>query len=528
MKVRLLYRGRDFDQKAPLPWNERTLAADLELRPLLDGMAEGDPVVLAVARTAILTGLGNDIETIRYRQGILGDCLENADLVREMYALAAEATESEAGAGRSSLSRNPDWVLRWASATIGAYLDRLEQLRRLAESRRQSFASEGLGRLAAMLSTELSGEYCAEVRRRLRQLRFRDGLLLGAALGKGNKGSDYRLLQPPSAVGEAWLERVPWLARLIERLSGRAPDPYAFTLDPQDETGVKALASLRNQALAPVAGALGEAVDHMRSFLAALRTELAFYVGCVNLHRRLRDTGTPTCVPVPAPPDEHRLAFEDLCEPALALTLGRRVVGNDAQADDKALVLVTGANQGGKSTFLRSVGLAQLMMQSGMLVAAKAFSSSLVDGLATHFRREEAAGTESGKLDDELARMSEIVDHVTPRMMILLNESFAATNELEGSEIARQIVTALMRRRVRTICVTHFYQLARSFIGGAGDEVLFLRAERREDGTRSFRMAEAAPLRTSFGEDLYGEIFPEEDRALDASTLASRTPRAGE
>ncbi len=55
----------------------------------------------------------------------------------------------------------------------------------------------------------------------------------------------------------------------------------------------------------------------------------------------------------------------------------------------------------------------------------------------------------SGKLDEELSRCSEIVDQITPDAVVLFNESFASTNEREGSEIARQITSALLERRVK-------------------------------------------------------------------------------
>ena len=117
-----------------------------------------------------------------------------------------------------------------------------------------------------------------------------------------------------------------------------------------------------------------------------------------------------------------------------------------SHADGKDLVIITGANQGGKSTFLRSVGLAQVMMQCGMFVAAEAFRSTVCDALFTHYKREEDEAMRSGKFDEELARMSQIVDHITPRSLILFNELFAATNVREGSEIGRQIVTALLEQ----------------------------------------------------------------------------------
>lgn len=104
-------------------------------------------------------------------------------------------------------------------------------------------------------------------------------------------------------------------------------------------------------------------------------------------------------------------------------------MGNEVNADRRRLVIVTGANQGGKSTFLRSVGLAQLMMQSGLFVGAEALRAEDCACVLTHYIREEDATMKSGKFDEELARMSDVVDHVEPGSMLLLNESFSATNE---------------------------------------------------------------------------------------------------
>jgi DNA mismatch repair ATPase MutS len=101
----------------------------------------------------------------------------------------------------------------------------------------------------------------------------------------------------------------------------------------------------------------------------------------------------------------------------------------------KPLVVITGANRGGKSTFLRSVGLVHIMMQCGMFVPAQTFRSGVCSGIFTHFRREEDATMQSGKLEVELNRMRTIVEAIMPGGVILLNEFFASTNEREGSEI---------------------------------------------------------------------------------------------
>jgi DNA mismatch repair ATPase MutS len=325
-------------------------------------------------------------------------------------------------------------------------------------------------------------------------LKFRGGVLISAELGKGNKGTNYVLRRPHD-------DKRNWIVRVLQRSAG-----FTFQLPPRDEAGAQALSRLQDQGVNLVANALAQSTDHILSFFQMLRTELAFYVGCLNLHRRLLDLQGPTCFPVPASYGERKLSFSGLYDACLALSIKRKVVGNDVKADGKNLLVITGANTGGKSTFMRSLGLGQLMMQAGMFVAAESFSAEVRDGLFTHYKREEDVTMESGKLDEELSRMSEIVDQLSPRSMILFNESFAATNEREGSQIAMQITSALLERGIKVSFVTHLHEFARTLYEKKMVNAIFLRAERLPDGTRTFRLIEAEPLQTSYGKDLYDSV----------------------
>src|SRR5581483_10203775 len=243
------------------------------------------------------------------------------------------------------------------------------------------------------------------------------------------------------------------------------------------------------------------------SFFRMLRWELAFYIGCLNLRERLAEKGEPVCFPQPVPAGKPAFSATGLYDICLSLSVKERVVDNDVNADDRLLVMITGANRGGKSTFLRGVGLAQLMMQCGMFVPAQTFRANVCTGIFTHYRREEDAAMRSGKLDEELGRMSFLVDHVTRNSIVLCNESFSSTNEREGSEIARQIVRALVESGVKVFYVTHMFDLAHGFFREKAGAFLFLRAERLADGRRTFRLVEGEPLPTSHGEDLYRRIF---------------------
>ncbi|MCX7634976.1 MAG: hypothetical protein N2Z74_04445, partial [Syntrophales bacterium] len=250
-----------------------------------------------------------------------------------------------------------------------------------------------------------------------------------------------------------------------------------------------------------------QAADHILAFFTVLRRETSFYVGCLNLHQHLTQKGEEVCIPVPLTGSTRTTRFRSLYDVCLSLTREERVVANDLDAEDRQLFVIMGANQGGKSTFLRSVGVSQLMMQCGMFVPAASYEADVCDGIFTHYRRGEDITLKSGKLDEELVRMNTIADHLTERSLVLFNESFSATNEREGAEIARQIVNALTERGVKVFFVTHLYPFAQSILAKPEQKAVFLRAERRDDGMRTFKLREDVPLETSYGKDVYHEVF---------------------
>jgi hypothetical protein len=500
-----MHQAEDFDLQRESPANEAALTQDLELTTLFEAMALGDQFLFEVARKAVLASLG-DPEAIVYRQRVLADCLAQPSVIRELYALAVEAIEGERrgifGFFRGS---SPDSILYRSVKVLDLFVGILKRLRRVADEQAGSFRSRGFARLFAMLAGELDDDYLQTLDAHLAELKFRGGVLISAELGRGNKGIRHVLRRPH--------DQPSWLDRIV----GRNHPGYTFQIPERDESGARALGKLRGRGVNLVANALAQSTDHVLEFFKLLRAELGFYVGCLNLHERLADQGEATCFPVPLPPGMPVLSAQGLYDVCLALTLNGSVVGNDVDADGKQLVVVTGANQGGKSTFLRGVGLAQLMMQCGMFVAARGFRADVRDGVATHYKREEDASMQSGKLDEELGRMSAIVEELRPNALLLCNESFASTNEREGSEIARQVVRALLEAGVKVCFVTHLFDLAQGLHRQELRTALFLRAERHPDGRRTFRLVEGEPLPTSYGHDLYRRIFDAAPQAAGAA-----------
>jgi DNA mismatch repair ATPase MutS len=491
VKAHLLYPDRDFDTVAGLPPGHEDLVADLELDTVLDAMADGDKFLRDVSARVLLASV-TDPGEVRYRQQVLADCIASPEIIRQMYGIAVAAMQDKRGLWGYS-SRNPSTILSGAVTQLEALIARLKELRQVADEHAGTFASDGLTRLLRGLQRDLDDEYFETLKAHLRQLRFRGGVPMSAQLDRDNSGINYVLRATSARRG--WKERIGIGPRTV----------YSFAIHPRDEAGAQALNDMSGRAINLVANAAAQSADHVTSYFTMLRAELGFYVSCLNLHDRLTAAGAPVAFPQPSDDGSCELRCEDLRDTSLTLRADR-VAGNDVDADGKSLVMITGANSGGKSTFLRSVGLAQLMMQAGLFVTARSLCASICRQVFTHFIREEDPAMISGRLDEELARLSTMADRIGPRCLILFNESFAATNEREGSEIGRQVVRALLEAGVRVFFVTHLFDFADSFRRELAGQTLFLRAPRQPDGQRTYRLTVAEPLPTSYGQDIYHRI----------------------
>jgi DNA mismatch repair ATPase MutS len=437
-------------------------------------------------------------------------------MARELYALAVQGVEIPKDARFYWFRDSPGSLLQKSVGMLAALCDVLTAVRKVADANAGAVRSDGLERLFRMLRAELTDDYLETVAARLRELRFPKGVLVSAGLGRANRGTGYVLHEPHRS-------------SLLDRITSRGPAGTTFEIPERDEHGMQALADLQARGIGGLAAALADATDQIIGFFAQLREELGFFVCCLNLSDGLTALGVTTCLPTPEREDAGGWSARGLCDAALPFHLEGPVVGSDLAGDDADLIVVTGANNGGKSTFLRSLGIAQAMMQAGMFVTAEAFRASTCAGVFTHFRQEEDPATGRGGLEDELQRMSEIGDEITPGALLLCNESFAATNEREGSEIARQVVRAMTEVGVRVVIVTHLYELADGLHHDPVARTLHLRAERRTDGRRTFRMLAGTPRRTSHAQDSYQRAFGHGPSlsydATNAMRLASTRPR---
>lgn len=491
MKVNLIYKDKDFDKDIQPSKESEIILKDLGLDVILDVMANGDELIYDISRKVIFTNL-IDIEAITYRQMILEDCINHPSVIREMYNIAIEAIVKKrrwSFFNISSMSINS--IMFSSILTLQVLFEMLAKLRSIADENANKFKSYAFKRFFKMIQDELSEDYLSKVSKILKDLKFDHGILISAKLGNYNQGVNYFLCKP----FEGLKNHLKW--QFVDKVY----------IHPRDESGGLDLIRRQERATNLTANALAQSADHVTNFFFHLRDEIAFYVGCINLYEKTQELNLNVTFPTLYKMSEKRLNFEVLYDISLALLKKGEVITNNLNLDGKELIFITGANQGGKSTFLRSIGQAQIMMQCGMFVGAKFFSANIAKAIFTHFIKEEDKKLESGKLEEELLRLSEIVKVIKKDSIILFNESLSSTNEYEGSEIARQIIKAFLEKNIKIIFVTHFYDLVYNFYKNKDDKIEFLSPERKEDGIRTFKIYQSDPLDSSFGLDLYNKIF---------------------
>lgn len=232
-----------------------------------------------------------------------------------------------------------------------------------------------------------------------------------------------------------------------------------------------------------------------------------FYVGSVKLYHKLSAKKIKVCFPSFS--DQTNLSFKGLTDIGLVLKSNAPadIEGNTFSFSNKSLVIITGRNQGGKTTFLRSVGLAQLLSQCGLFVSADAFTCNLFQGIYTHFPNEEDKTLNKGLLEQELHGLDGLVNHMQPGSLLLMNETFSTTSEYDASILAEQILSAFVKCKVTTFFVTHLYEYAHKLYQSQPEHCIFLRAVSSPGSGVTYQLKEGEPLRSGLAIELYHQVI---------------------
>jgi len=203
--------------------------------------------------------------------------------------------------------------------------------------------------------------------------------------------------------------------------------------------------------------------DYVSGVLARFEREVHFYLAFLTVVRTVRGAGLSFSYPRVSR-ESKAMAARDAFDLALALRrAGRRerVVGNDYRLDgDERILVITGPNQGGKTTFARMLGQAQYLASLGCPVPGADVELPLCDGILTHFERPEDPGALRGKLQDDLLRIRDLLRRATPWTLLILNEAFSSTTAHDALLLGRKILAAVSALDAPAVWVTFLSELA--------------------------------------------------------------------
>jgi DNA mismatch repair protein MutS len=202
--------------------------------------------------------------------------------------------------------------------------------------------------------------------------------------------------------------------------------------------------------------------DIVHPTVARFEREVQFYLAWLEQAEELRAAGMTCCLPAVSTSREVRA--EEAYDLALALKRGQdgpAIVPNDVELrGSERILVVSGPNQGGKTTFARTVGQLHQLARIGAPVPARRARLPLVDAIFTHFERQEEVASLRGKLDDELLRMKAILEQATSDSLVILNEIFSATSLADAVVLGREVLGALVEIDCLGVCVTFVDELA--------------------------------------------------------------------
>lgn len=461
------------------------------------------------AIAAICHAVPTEEKTIRYRLEITGELLEHPALGACFSAVVPIAEQLRYYVSRPDRG---DWTplqeMTWRIRELEHYVRLLETFHGAFERVGGSLRSEGLRELWRVVEEARSDRVFEALQSELPGLlsvvdNFRS-ISVGINLSAGLVPTEATLLTVSSEryAGSDLLHRIAGnpdrtgIAQLHSTLSGSsAGNSLLVPL-------FKDLSEIMQKAARPAAATLRRFVGINSSMFVAMADEFAFFAAAVALSDRLKQAGLPVCSPDLLPAAARSITAANAYNLDLAIrTLDSSactVVTNDfvSGGESGRITVVTGPNSGGKTTFLQAIGLAQVMTQLGLFVPARAFSTSAVSSVLTHYPALEDMTNQTGRFGEEAQRLRALVESVTPGSLVLLNESLSSTGLSEAVFLAEDLLHLLRDVGCTVIFVTHLHDLSAGPV-----QSLVARTTPAEDGEQpTYRVVPGMPQGRSYAQ----------------------------
>jgi DNA mismatch repair ATPase MutS len=507
----------------------------------------------------VLSQLPRDPDVIAYRQAVLDDLLANPELVEKFTFLLPVIDSLFKYSYRAKQEMNSIHDVIWRAGELQNIIDCFEGVGEILQSAEDKIKSEGLRLLLEEIRrAQNDPKYQSLVKELpvlLSELRNCASMTIGVNLDASLRPIQATLL----SVNEKPFTDQSLLSKLFgirKDQEGIAPlhsvpakmvsGPYALPITPELGWAVEPLmvplfadlAMILEKTAIPIAEQLSRYAAIHGKLFTDLRQGLIFYLGAVGFVQRFEKLRLPMCRPQILPEFERRCEVKDSYnvhlvlkhletenENRLAIVTNDILVGPDWQ-----ILILTGPNRGGKTTYMQGVGVIHVLAQAGLRVPGTQAILSPLDQIFTHFPLEEKPESDTGRFGEEALRLGKIFEKVTRQSLVLLNESLSSTSFSESLYLAQDIVRILRRVGARAIYSTHLHELANradelnDSVSGDSKVVSVVSSSMGpssqgdgEEGMYTYKVEMRPPLGQSYAREVaarYGISYPQLEKVL--------------
>ncbi|MBR5870196.1 MAG: hypothetical protein IKZ09_04100 [Clostridia bacterium] len=241
--------------------------------------------------------------------------------------------------------------------------------------------------------------------------------------------------------------------------------------------------------------------------------EFNFYFAILALCDKADEMQIPICFPAPA--EKRQYLAHSVYDISLFLKNAQRIVPNDTFFEEDApFHFITGANGGGKTTYLRACGINLILFLGGCPVFAKDASIYPYTQVCSHFPADERFSS-GGRLQEEKQRVDYLLSQCDADTFIVFNETYSGTDDKLGCEMTLETAGGIRERGTHGLFVTHFHE-----VRAGGYPMLNTVTEEDENHVRTFRIVRDLGITSSFADDILRKY------RLDAASLTERRANA--
>lgn len=392
-------------------------------------------------------------EIVRHRQAVFSD-LERSEVFRIFPAFCEAMRSVQANLAYADKIWPPSHKHTVFLRAAGLYCDGVATLLRDLQS--ATFQSSGLRHLQAYLSSYLGSMTFQQLAKETAELRDTLSKLSYGMLFRGDKVTVRKYAFEPDYTVTI-LERFEKFRETEVEPSAAAKLKDDFSLNHIEEGILEFVSRLFPQQFRRLGDYVARHAGFIDDVIARFDREIGFFIAYLDFIEMLKRAGLPFCHPdISVSSKETNVTGSfDL---ALAIKLVQEkgaVVCNDFHlSGPERLIVVSGPNQGGKTTFARMFGQLHFLAGLGCPVPGKTARLFLPDQLFTHFEREEDITNLRGKLEDELVRLHRSCEAMTPDSVIVLNEIFNSTSLDDQVFLSTEVLKQILAVDALGVCVT--------------------------------------------------------------------------